>query len=85
MEVEKTMNLNIDKSVVLSVLLFSAIFAVTMISTASLATRALRSDPAGHSDNENNENNLTLTYIGDPVKGACIPCGGDPVGGGGHP
>lgn len=76
------MKLNIDKSVLLSVLLFSAIFAVTMISTASLATRAFRSDPAGHSDNENS---LTLTYIGDPVKDACIPCGGDPVGGGGHP
>lgn len=82
MEVETTMKLNIEKSIVLSVLLFSAIFAVTMISTASLATHALRSDPAGHSVNENS---LTLTYIGEPVKGIFIPCGGDPVGGGGHP
>jgi hypothetical protein len=76
------MKLNIGKSVVLSVLLFSAIFAVTMISAASLVTRALRSDPAGHSYNENS---LTLKYIGDSVKDVCIPCGGDPIGGGGHP
>jgi hypothetical protein len=78
----KNMNLNVDKYIVLSILLFSAVFAVTMISTASLATHALGSDPAVHSDSQNS---LTLTCIGDPVNGVCVPCGGDPVPGGGFP
>jgi hypothetical protein len=78
----KSMNLNVGKYVVLSILLFSAIFAVTMISTASLANHALRSDPAVHSDSQNS---LTLTSIGDSVNGVCVPCGGDPVPGGGIP
>lgn len=76
------MSLNIHKSLVLWVLLFSAIFAVTMVSAVSFATWGLRSNPASHSGGENS---LTLTYTGAPVDGACIPCGGDPVGGGGHP
>jgi hypothetical protein len=76
------MNLNIRRSLVLWVLLFSAIFTVTMISTASFATRASRSNPAGHSGTENS---LTLTYTGVLVDGAYTPCGGDPIGGGGHP
>jgi hypothetical protein len=76
------MNLNVEKYILLSLLLFSAIFAVTMISTASLAPHALKSSPVVHSGNENS---LTLTYISDPMKDVCIPCGGDPVSGGGPP
>jgi hypothetical protein len=76
------MNLNVDKYIVLSILLFSAVFAVTMISTASLATHALASDPAVHTDNQNS---LTLASVGDQVNGVCVPCGGDPVPGGGPP
>jgi hypothetical protein len=79
---EKTMNLNINKSIVLWVLLFSAVFTITMISTTALATHAFRIDTAA---NSNNEITLTLTYINYSVKGVCAPCGGDPVGGGGHP
>jgi hypothetical protein len=78
----KTMNLNTNKSIVLSVLLLSAIFAVAVISTASLATHTLRIDTAIHSSNEIS---VTLRYIDNSVKGVCVPCGGDPVGGGGHP
>ena len=76
------MNLNVDKYIMLSILLFSAIFAVTMISTASLATHALTNDSVVHGGNQNS---LTLTYISDPVNGVCAPCGGDPVPGGGMP
>ena len=76
------MNLNVDKYIVLSILLFSAVFAVTMISTASLANHALRIDPAVHGDSQNS---LTLTSISDPVNDVCVPCGGDPIPGGGFP
>ncbi|MGD0159587.1 MAG: hypothetical protein ABSB89_04745 [Candidatus Bathyarchaeia archaeon] len=75
------MKLNFGKFLLLSVLLFLAIFAVTMISTASHATRALGSDSAGHSHNGNSP---TLTFVDDPVNGT-NPNGGDPVGGGGFP
>jgi archaellin len=77
----KNMNLKVHGSIVLWVLLLSAIFAATMITTASFATWA-KSNPTGHNGSETS---LMLTYTGDTVDGACIPCGGDPVGGGGHP
>ena len=76
------MNLNINKTMVLSILLLSAIFAITTVSTASLATHSFRSDPAVHSSNEISQ---TLTYTGGSVKGISVPCGGDPISGGGHP
>jgi hypothetical protein len=76
------MNLNIGKSLLLSVLLCSAVFAVTMVSIGLYAVHAITGNPANR---VGSENSVTLTYISDPADGRYTLCGGDPVGGGGHP
>jgi hypothetical protein len=46
------------------------------------AVHAMTGNPANR---VGSENSVTLTYISDPADGRYTLCGGDPVGGGGHP